>query len=178
MGCRRVCAHLLLVLACGCVGARGALPDAVPSDAALYGRDCSGCSNGQSGESRRQRRKDGGRPMLAYLVGVRWGRVNCAVVCACVRACASLLRACVSASHCPYGGGRNGRSSCSCAPRSIPPRRVCSARSRAVSLVPSRSMEVNYRCLLQTYVRTYVSNTALPVSAAPPPASRARTSTS
>ena len=117
-------------------------------------------------------------PVLAYLVGVRWVRVNCAVVCACVRACASLLRACVSASHCPYGGGRNGRSSCSCAPRSIPPRRVCSARSRAESLVPSRSMEVNYRCLLHTYVREYVSCTALPVSAAPPPASRARTSTS
>ena len=95
MGCRRVCAHLLLLLACWCVGAQGALPDAVPSDAALYGRDCSNCTNGQSGESRRQRRKERSRPSACLSSGGEGGRVNCAVLCAFVY----VLRCCVLVSR-------------------------------------------------------------------------------
>ena len=81
-------------------------------------------------------------PVLAYLMGVKGGRVNCAVLCACV--CASLLRACVARSHIVpiCAGGRNEWSSCPFAPRSIPPRSVCSARSRAVLFV-SHSMEAS-----------------------------------
>ena len=80
--------------------------------------------------------------VLVYLVGVKWGWVNCAVLCACVCMCvrARFAAACLcrEESHCPHGGGRNEWSSCSFVPRSIPPRRVCSARSRAVSFVHSQ----------------------------------------
>ena len=38
-------------------------------------------------------------PVLAYLVGVKWDRVNCAVLCACVWVGASLLHACVVRRH-------------------------------------------------------------------------------
>ena len=48
MGCPYV--ELWLLLFSGCACARGALPDALPASAVLYERDCSGCSNGQSGE--------------------------------------------------------------------------------------------------------------------------------
>ena len=58
-------------------------------------------------DSRVSRTSNAGRrgvvQVLVYLVGVKWGRVNCAVLCACMRVCvcarASLLRACVARSH-------------------------------------------------------------------------------
>ena len=78
--------------------------------------------------------------MLAYLVGVKGGGL---IVLYCVRSCMCFAAACLcrEESHI-CAGGRNEWSSCPFAPRSIPPRSVCSARSRAVLFV-SHSMEAS-----------------------------------